>query len=372
MPTSVPAAAKPLVSFVVPCFRLAHLLGECLNSILGQTYAELEILIMDDCSPDDTAAVAASFTDPRVRYLRNEVNLGQLRNYNRGIDASRGKYVWLISADDYLRTPDILERYVQCMEANPSVGYACCAGISVVDGREAGPIRYSQCYPDDRVVAGHDFLRLLLRSNVVLAASGMVRKSCYDQHGTFPLSDGMIWSGDWYLWCLFALHHDVAYFATPMVCYRQHGLSMTTTLKTQRSIDVPVGDIAVPWMVSRLARNLGFTDLQKTCQDAIVYVYVRLLTSLDGRITRDRFEASLAENAANAQEIRTLRALVYASIGDVYYARGKRRPARSYYAASTSLQRPSLTLLAKLALLSVGPVGTALRSMMTARRGALT
>ena len=102
----------PTVTFVVPCYKLAHLLPECINSILSQSFRDLEILIMDDCSPDNTADTARSFQDSRVRYIRNDQNLGHLRNYNNGIALARGKYIWLISADDYLRRPYVLENYV--------------------------------------------------------------------------------------------------------------------------------------------------------------------------------------------------------------------------------------------------------------------
>src|SRR6267378_796708 len=118
----------PKVSFVVPCYRLAHLLPECINSILSQTFVDFEILIMDDCSPDDTPKVAQSFQDPRVRHVRNEPNLGHLRNYNKGIDLALGKYVWLISADDYLRRPYVLRRYIDLLDRHPHVGYAFCSG----------------------------------------------------------------------------------------------------------------------------------------------------------------------------------------------------------------------------------------------------
>src|SRR5262245_24068741 len=110
------------VSFVVPCYNLAHLLSECINSILSQTYEDFEVLIMDDCSPDQTPAVAQSFRDSRVKHIRNEKNLGHLRNYNKGIELSCGKYVWAISADDCLRRPYALERYIKVMEECPEIG----------------------------------------------------------------------------------------------------------------------------------------------------------------------------------------------------------------------------------------------------------
>src|SRR5688500_2301178 len=127
---------NPKVSFVVPCYKLAHLLPECLDSILGQTFPDLEILVMDDCSPDNTREVALAYSDPRVRYIRNDPNLGHLKNYNKGISLSKGDYIWLISADDYLRRNYVLASYVAAMEANPEVGYACCTGVGVKDGRE--------------------------------------------------------------------------------------------------------------------------------------------------------------------------------------------------------------------------------------------
>lgn len=66
----------PTVSFIVPCYKLAHLLPDCVNSILSQTYRDFEVLIMDDCSPDNTPQVAQSFPDPRVTHIRNDPNLG--------------------------------------------------------------------------------------------------------------------------------------------------------------------------------------------------------------------------------------------------------------------------------------------------------
>ena len=115
--------STPTVTFVVPSYKLGHFLAECVNSVLSQTYSDWEMLIMDDCSLDNTGEVASSFRDPRVKYIRNEQNLGLVKNFNKGIGLSRGKYVWIISADDYLRRPYTLERYVELMEKHEKVGY---------------------------------------------------------------------------------------------------------------------------------------------------------------------------------------------------------------------------------------------------------
>jgi glycosyltransferase involved in cell wall biosynthesis len=217
--------SSPKVTFFVPCYKLAHLLTACVESILAQTYGDFEVLIMDDCSPDNTPEVARSFTDPRVRHIRNEPNLGHLRNYNKAIALAAGEYVWLISADDRLRSPVVLERYLEVMEAHPRVGFAFCPGVGLQGEQETGIVKYGWLPGPDAVLDGRAFLHRLLESNCVLAPAGLVRKECYERVGVFPLD--LPFAGDWYLWCAFALHYDVAYFAEPMVNYREHTESMT-------------------------------------------------------------------------------------------------------------------------------------------------
>src|SRR5262249_9321183 len=160
-----------------------------------------------------------------------------LGNENEGVRLSRGKYVWIISADDYLRRPYITQRYVELMEKNPRVGYAFCSGVSVRNGREMEVLSYSKYRDQDEIVHGHALLRDLLYGNFVLAASVMVRRECYEKISMYPpfvelggAKIDMVWAADWYLWCLFALSFDVAYFAEPMVSYREHDLSISSSL----------------------------------------------------------------------------------------------------------------------------------------------
>src|SRR5947207_4985437 len=263
----------PTVSFVVPCYKLGHLLPDCVNSILGQTYADFEILIMDDCSPDSTPEVAASFCDNRVKHVRNNPNLGHLKNYNKGIQMARGKYVWLISADDYLRRPYVLQRYVEVMETNPRVGYTFCPGVVLRGGKEDGVLGYSVYGNRDCIISGHRVLGKLLGSNIVIAASALVRRECYDRLGLFPLNAQWAganldfgWNGDWYLWCIFALYFDVAYFADPMVCYREHDLAMTNYFTQKENVQKCLAaDIGMLWLVRQKAQQAGLVTVANEC-----------------------------------------------------------------------------------------------------------
>ena len=103
--------SPPLVSIVLPTYKRAHLLATAMRSVLAQTYANLELIVVDDNSPDDTAQVVASFDDPRIRYVKNDPNLKLPRALNRGFAMARGDYLtW--TSDDNLLAPTAVERMV--------------------------------------------------------------------------------------------------------------------------------------------------------------------------------------------------------------------------------------------------------------------
>jgi glycosyltransferase involved in cell wall biosynthesis len=365
--TAVGFAQNPTVSFIVPCYNLGHLLTDCITSILSQTFEDFEILVMDDCSPDNTAAVANSFGDPRVIHVRNEPNLGHLRNYNKGIGLARGRYIWLVSADDYLRRPYVLRRYVDLMDRQPHVGYSFCAGAGVLDGEETGVLDFSQFEKRDRVVPGHVLLRKLLVRNFVLAAAGMVRRECYDKLGAFPLD--MPWAGDWYLWCLFALHYDVAYFAEPMVCYRQHGLSMTNQLTATKPAACCEEEIAIPWDIKRRADAAGFRNVSRNCLRAVALIYARHTASKrfgvpHPIVSLDEFEESLQRNTASEDERNFVRAHAFADMASRYYLQGDTASAKRFYEAAFKLNAWAPGVIVKRALLSLGAAGHLLRTMI--------
>jgi glycosyltransferase involved in cell wall biosynthesis len=364
---------SPSVSFVVPCYKLAHLLAECLNSILSQSYSDFEVLIMDDCSPDNTSEVARSFNDPRVKHIRNEPNLGHLRNYNKGISLSRGKYVWLISADDYLRSGDVLRKYVELMDANPRVGYTFCSGLGVGVGFDTQIMGcYSVKKDRDRVFPGHLLLKKLLRSNFILAAAGMVRRECYEKISLFPLD--LPYAGDWYLWAVFALHFDVGYFTEPMVCYRKHELSMTNAL-FQKSAEICCEeDVGVVWRVKQKADEAGLRHVSTECLNALGEVYARnIALSRYGMstpsLTFEQFEESLAKHCVNEAERSRVRSRVLAGMGNEYYWQGKLALAKKHYQKAIECEPGFFSIYLKILLLSLGKRGDSLRKVILSSRG---
>lgn len=354
---------SPKVSFIVPCYKLAHLLPECLSSILSQTFTDLEILVMDDQSPDNTGEVVSMFHDIRVKYILNSENLGNLRNYNKGIGLCTGEYIWLISADDYLRKPYIVERYVEALEADKNIGFAFCPGISVVSGCEADLLEYSIYGGPDRTLDGRQLLHRLLQSNLIIAASALVRRECYESVGRFPLDPGMEWSGDWYLWCAFALTYNVAYFAEPMVCYRAHELSMTASLSREENLHrCSGGDLAVPLMIRSLARERGLQQIVDACSNAIANEYVHQCKSKkyqasEWSLSLSALENSLEQNISSPLERKAIRARVLDGIGDSLWAGGEPSRARESYLASSRMMPGKGKAFLKYLLVSLGVRG---------------
>jgi glycosyltransferase involved in cell wall biosynthesis len=128
--------AIPAVSVIIPTYNRAHLLAEAIHSVLGQTYADFEVLVVDDGSTDDTASVVASFADPRVRYLYQE-HAERSTARNRGMAAAKGQYIALLDDDD-LYLPHKLASEVAFLEAHPEVDL-CGGGTQIMDA--SGAIR---------------------------------------------------------------------------------------------------------------------------------------------------------------------------------------------------------------------------------------
>ena len=365
------AMEQPIVTFVVPCYKLAHFLPDCIRSILAQSYRDFEILIMDDASPDHTAEVVRAFPDPRVRCVRNQPNLGHLKNYNKGIELARGKYVWLISADDYLRRPYVLEKYVDLLNNHPTVGYVFCAGVWVKGGVETEIVDYSVYSTRDRIVHGHILLKKLLKRNLVLAASGLVRRECYERWGTFPLN--MPWAGDWFLWCLFALFYDVAYCAEPMVCYRVHERSMGQQLNQAQAKACCLEEIAIQWTIGALAEDEGLKSVARQCRQAVAQRYARSVAGTRfGRsqplMNLEECEESVRINAPDVKVTKAILALVLAAIGNEYYWKGELELAKTFYDRALRSNSLMPTVWAKRLLLTVGSSGHTLRTLIRSAR----
>ncbi len=133
--------SKPAVSVIIPAYNREHVIGEAIRSILGQTMADFELIIVDDGSTDRTAMVVQSFTDRRIRLLSYEQNRGIPSARNSGLDAARGTYIAWLDSDDVAR-PRRLETQLRFLHDNSATAMVgACAGKIDEQGRSLAQVR---------------------------------------------------------------------------------------------------------------------------------------------------------------------------------------------------------------------------------------
>ncbi|MFZ8802021.1 MAG: glycosyltransferase family 2 protein [Candidatus Calescibacterium sp.] len=111
----------PLVSCIIPTYNRAHIVGRAIRSVLNQTYKNIEVIVVDDGSQDNTQEVVLSIKDERIRYIRLHRNFGAAFARNIGIANARGEFVAFLDSDDYF-LPEKIEKQVELMLKDESIG----------------------------------------------------------------------------------------------------------------------------------------------------------------------------------------------------------------------------------------------------------
>jgi glycosyltransferase involved in cell wall biosynthesis len=121
------AMNSPKVSICIPVYNSAAYLSVAVESALAQRYNSFEILIVDDCSTDGSAEIAAGFAerDPRVRFVPNSTNLGMVKNWNRCLELAHGEYIKFLFGDDLLSSPDNIDRLADVLDRYQNVTLVC-------------------------------------------------------------------------------------------------------------------------------------------------------------------------------------------------------------------------------------------------------
>ena len=146
----------PLVSVCIPVYNGEAFIGDCIGSVLEQTLDKFELLIVDNGSTDGTVEIITGFGDSRISYVRNEVNIGSIANFNRCIELARGELFLLLPHDDVLH-PSCLAAFVAVFDDHPDVGLAYSAFHTIDE-----PGDRLSCvlnYLEDKLLSGPDTIR---------------------------------------------------------------------------------------------------------------------------------------------------------------------------------------------------------------------
>ncbi len=221
----------PKVSVIIPNYNYARFLKKRIQSVLQQTYQNIEVIYLDDASTDNSIEIFEKFAhDKRIRGMINKVNSGSVfKIWNKGVKHAKGEYIWIAESDDYA-DKRFLERLVEKLDSNLNVGIAYCQSWQI-DEHDRVLLKYDEHYmvdldPErwkrDFIASGKDMCRnYLIFKNIVPNASAVVfRRSLYQMVG--GTSENMKLAGDWLLWSKILLVSDSAYIVEPLNYFRTH------------------------------------------------------------------------------------------------------------------------------------------------------
>lgn len=216
----------PVLSVTVLNYNYAHYLPACLDSILSQTMRDFEVLLINDCSTDDSLDVIKPYlADSRVKLIHHEVNRGYVSSLLEGCARSCGRYLTVISADDYALSPQAFEIATQTMEADQDIVVHYSAWHQVDDD---GHIEHTRRATDcDRVSDGVDELRRLLLDSPVLHSGTIIRRSAYDTVGGYD--SRCRYSVDTNMWLALCSAGKIAYANRSLYAYRAHSSNLSNT-----------------------------------------------------------------------------------------------------------------------------------------------
>lgn len=222
---------RPRVSICIPSFNNGSHIGFAIKSALCQTFGDIEVVVVDNDSSDDSEMVVQSFGDERIRFSKNSENIGMTRNWNKCISMASGEFVCLLCADDML-LPTFVARTVSMLAAHPNLGFVHCSYKRINErGETVGEDRMQS---DDAIETGLTFFEKIIHGNFVIISGVMARRDCYDVLGCFD--EGLAYAPDWEMLARISLQYDVGYVSEPLACYRFHESNFTNIIKKSNRI----------------------------------------------------------------------------------------------------------------------------------------
>jgi len=212
----LPRKTNTTVGIAIPAYKRGHHLAATLESALRQTRPADEIVIVDDCSPDNTRDVALAYASRGVRYVRNAVNFGVPENYNVSIDQLTSDYVFILEDHDLL-APTFVERCATALDQHPDANLAF-TDIAEID--EHGSVIRENRFNRPAVIPSAAFAKdLVTMVGAIFGLTAMIRRTALE--GLEPYFDPKYWAyADIYLWIRLALGGSAAYVPEPLLQMR--------------------------------------------------------------------------------------------------------------------------------------------------------
>jgi glycosyltransferase involved in cell wall biosynthesis len=215
-------ADSPLVSVIVGCYNQSRFVVETLESIKAQTYKPTQLIIFDDYSSDDSAAIIEKWLQENridCTFIRHQKNQGICKSLNEALSVATGKYVSMVASDD-IWLPDKITRQVEIMESQPdNVGVLYSDALQMDENGNTLPGVLIATFWKFHEMPEGQVLDKLMEGNFIPGLTALIRRSCYHKVGLYD--ENLPWE-DWDMWMRIARHYSFVYSPAPSAKYRLH------------------------------------------------------------------------------------------------------------------------------------------------------
>ena len=207
----------PLFSIIVPLYNKAPYVAKTIESVLGQTFADYELIIVDNGSNDGSSEIVAKFSDPRMRLQRLEQNVGVSNARNIGVQISSAPYITFLDADDWWE-PTFLEEMAGLVERHPDAGIYGTGYWIVKNGKKRlAPIGVEEGFSEGEINYYRVYTKTLCMP--LTSISVCMPRAVFDESGGFPADIKL--GEDFLLWVRIVLKHKVVLLNKPLSNYNQ-------------------------------------------------------------------------------------------------------------------------------------------------------
>lgn len=271
----------PLVTVIVPNYNYARFLDKRLSTVLGQTYRNIEVVLLDDASTDDSVACMRRWAEQDSRIVDvvvNERNSGSpFLQWKRGFEKAKGKYIWIAESDDYCEL-SFLETLVSLLEQYQGASI-CFSGSYQIDENEAflehDIDNWTKCQRENP--DGHKYFdgrmyaeRNLFWYNYVYNASGVVFRRSVSEKLTDLECFNMRYCGDWRFWFNMAINGGVIEVYKKLNYFRRHSDCVTKSAHMQGERYVEAMDECINYTLYA-GRELGVSRLKLLLSAKVYY-----------------------------------------------------------------------------------------------------
>jgi glycosyltransferase involved in cell wall biosynthesis len=286
---------KPVVSIIVTSFNYALYIGATIESVLAQTFQNWELLIVDDCSTDNSWSIIQQFDDPRIRTHRQAVNLGACAAYNQALAMAQGDFIASLDSDDRF-LPTKLERQLAFFAAQPEVDI-CGTFVTEIDCNgvvATGATPFADWFNASADL--NDPARWLWE-NRLCHSGAVVRTELHRRLGEFD--NTLIYTPDWQFWIrALATGARFAVIDEALVGYRNHGINITHKNPDGTLLEhaATTSRILLPWL-----QELGRQDLiEQTIRGFISHPALLSGSELQTEVAKHLFSGKAAVEAGTA------------------------------------------------------------------------